>query len=49
MDRRKSRLIIIGVVGVLVLMIGIGAAKIYTQEYSMEMKDRMWDFLYNRN
>lgn len=49
MDRRKSRLIIIGVVGVLVLIIGIGAARIYTQTYSIELRDLMSDLYYNRN
>lgn len=49
MDRRKSRLIIIGVVGVLVLIIGIGAARIYTQTYPMEARDSIADLYYNRN
>jgi len=49
MDKRKLRLIVLGMLGVIILVIGIGAARIYTQEYSMEMKDYMSDFLYGRD
>jgi len=49
MDRTKIRLIIIGVIGVVVLIIGIGEARIYTQTYSMEVRDIFSDYLYDRN
>lgn len=49
MDRSKIRLIIIGLVGVLVLIVGIGAARIYTQTYTMEGRDNIAEFYYNRS
>lgn len=45
MDKRKFTLIIIGVIGVLVLIIGIGAARVYTQTYSMVDRN-VWASVY---
>lgn len=49
MDKRKFRLILLGIVGIIILVIGIGAANIYTQPFSREVRDTMSQFLYDRN
>ena len=49
MDKRKLRLILLAVVGVIILVMGIGAANIYTQPFSREVRDAMSQHLYDRN
>lgn len=49
MDKRKFRLILLGIVAIIILVIGIGAANIYTQSVSKEARDTISQYLYGRD
>jgi Trk-type K+ transport system membrane component len=49
MDKRKLRLILLMVVGVIILVIGIGAATIYTQTVSKQVRDEVSQYFYGRD
>jgi hypothetical protein len=50
MDKRKLRLILLGIVGIIILVIGIGAAKIYSQPpFSKEARDTVSQAFYDKN
>jgi hypothetical protein len=50
MDKRKLRLILLGIVGVIILVIGIGAANIYIERpVSKEVKNNVSQAFYGKN
>jgi hypothetical protein len=50
MDKRKLRLILLGIVGIIILVIGIGAVTIYAKpSISMERKNAVSQLFYNKN
>ena len=49
MDKRKLRLILLGIAGILILVIGIGAAHIYTNSPSLEARNQVSQLLYSKN
>jgi hypothetical protein len=49
MDKRKLRLILLGIAGIIILVIGIGAVNIYTQTASKEARDSASEYLYGRD
>jgi hypothetical protein len=48
-NKRVLRLVVLGVVGVIVLTIGIGAAHIYTQDVSKATRETISQSFYGRN
>ena len=49
MDKRKLHLILLGVVGVIILVIGIGAVNIYSQTFPRGTRDSLSQGYYDRN
>jgi hypothetical protein len=49
MDRRKLRLILLGIAGILILVIGIGAAHIYTNSPSLDARNQVSQLFYGKN
>lgn len=49
MDKTKLRLVLLGIAGVTILVVGIGAANIYTQTASDEARDRTSQAFYGRD
>jgi hypothetical protein len=50
MDKRKLRLILLGIVGIIILVIGIGAANIYIERpISKEVKNEVSQAIYGKN
>ena len=49
MDKRKLRLVLLGVLGIIILVIGIGAAHIYTNSPSLEARNQVSQFFYGKN
>jgi hypothetical protein len=49
MDKRKLRLILLGIAGILILVIGIGAAHIYTNSPSLDARNQVSQLFYGKN
>lgn len=49
MDKRKLRLILLVVVGIIVLVIGIGAANIYTNSSFRDPRNEVSQYFYSKN
>lgn len=49
MDKRKFRLILLGIAGILILVIGIGAAHIYTNSPSLDARNQVSQLFYGKN